>query len=162
MKKIIALLAVTASTIFISACGQSPFDEKNVYHIIAKSAPRYVEVHGGSTDNGAGIQINDDMKTDTQKWLLSKDENGFYQIISKASGKCLELRSNMIQLADNTKANDQKWILLQDRQGFYLIVSRTTGQAFDLTGASVSAGTPIGAFWSHAADSQKWSIVEAN
>jgi endo-1,4-beta-xylanase len=161
MKKIMALLAVIASTLFISACGQSELDGEKAYRIIAKSAPRYIETRDGSAENGARIQINDNMKTDIQKWIFIKDENGFYQIISKVSGRCLQVSGDIIHLADNTKANEQKWILLQDRQGFYLIVSRITGQAFDLTGAGVAAGTPIGAFWAHAADSQKWSIIAA-
>ncbi len=161
MKNVLTLLAVMVSIILVSACGHAEFDGKKVYQIIAKSAPRYIDIRGNATDYDAGIQINDNAKTDTQKWLLIKDENNFYQIISKASGKCLEQNTDTIRLADSTQGNNQKWILLQDREGFYLIISRSTGLAFDLTGAAVAAGTPIGAYATHAADSQKWSIMEA-
>jgi hypothetical protein len=157
LKNILALILLVA---FLNSCSDSGLDAKSTYHIIAKPAPRWIDIRVSTSDAASTIHINNNTKSDTQKWFFIKDENGFYQIVSKDSGKCLELTKNVIHLADINNSNLQKWILLKDREGYYLIISRATGLVFDLTGASVSVGTPVGAYMSHADASQKWSIVE--
>jgi Ricin-type beta-trefoil lectin domain len=162
MKITIRLVTVLVMTVFLAACGDTDFSAKKTYQIIAKPAPRWIEVIDAASHNSSAIHINENNNSDNQKWFFIRDENGFYRIVSKSLGKCLEVKSNFIQLADIHDGHQQKWILLKDREGYYLIISRTTGQVFDLTGASVSAGTPVGLFMSHADVSQKWSIIEAD
>lgn len=161
MKKSMTLLASLALASLLASCGQPQLSPKKTYQIIAKAAPRCIEVKGNPSEVGSTLQLAENMGTDIQKWFFIQDENGFYQIVSKASGKCLEVSNSVIRLADNLRQNQQKWIVLRDREGYTVIISRTTAMAFDLTGGQVAAGTPVGAYWTHAAATQKWSIVAA-
>jgi len=87
------------------------------------------------------------------------------QIISKNSGKCLDVSG----VATNNGANvqqwdchggaNQLWTLTDKGDGFYLIAARHSGRCLDVEGYGKGNGTNVSQYDCHGGTNQLWSII---
>jgi hypothetical protein len=49
------------------------------------------DVHGGSTANGAKIELQDFDNSSSQQWKAVPEGGGVYHLVNRNSGKCLDV-----------------------------------------------------------------------
>ena len=119
------------------------------YEITSKVASNMLlDVSGGSSNDGANVQIWADANEKQQKFELTYLENGSYKIVCKRSGKALTVSetgtlysSNVYQSTYYQKAN-QMWRIEKNNNDYY-IVSEYNGRYLDVAGGSTENGTNI-------------------
>jgi GH43 family beta-xylosidase len=95
-------------------------------------------------------------------------ENGIYQIVSKASGKLLDVAGVSQHLGANVHqwefANvpSQRWIIQALPDGNYTINSCSGGLSMDVAGGSSEDGANIGMWAPNGTDAQMWRIEKNN
>lgn len=127
-------------------------------------APFVLDVAGGSKDSGANVQIYESNNTDAQKWKFSF-LNGYYTIISAASGKALDVSganradgANVQQYQPNG-TDAQLWKLVAHGNDVYTIVSKLDSSfALDVSGASASNGANVQIYRDNRTNAQQWYI----
>jgi hypothetical protein len=78
-----------------------------------------LDLDGGGADNGANILQWGWHGGDNQRWYLQPDGEGYYTIISVASGRAIDVEGNSMENGANLlqwdlHGNDnQKWSLVQ-------------------------------------------------
>ena len=91
---------------------------------------KFLDIEGGSTSEGAKLQIWDSAKVPQQKFTLKYVGDGFYKIISKKSGKVLtvqdteNIQSSQVIQAEDKDLDTQKWILQKSSESVYHIISK--------------------------------------
>jgi len=132
--------------------------------IVSKATGKVLDVVGGSTANGAGIQEYDILNSANQKWSLVATSGGNYAIMNLQSGKVLDVTGGstqvgaLIQQWDYLGSANQQWSIVPVENGFYEILNVGTGKALDVPGGNSVSGTPIHQ-WDYAGtDNQKWSL----
>lgn len=107
-----------------------------------------------------------------QRLLKSKDTDliGYYHIIAKHSGKCLDVAGwgqengvNVQQWDINPHGDNQKWMLVRAEDGYYYILAKHSGKCLDVTEWSQQDGANVYQ-WTLMAennDNQKWKLKEA-
>ena len=130
------------------------------YEITSKIASNMLlDVSGGSTNDGANVQIWADANEKQQKFEISYLGNGSYKIICIKSGKALTVSqtgtaysSNVYQSTYNEKSN-QKWRIEKNNNEYY-IVSEYNGRYLDVAGGSSENGTNIRVYIPNFSNSQ--------
>jgi hypothetical protein len=104
----------------------------------------------------------------TKIGLETSDTASEYEIVSRHSGKCLDVsyastdaRASVIQWICHGGAN-QQWRLEPAGNGFYRIVARHSGQVLDVYGGLVDDVTPVIQFPWHGGDNQLWTLEPAS
>ncbi len=111
-----------------------------------------LDVSGGSSENGAKVQLWTCNGTNAQKWTL---EDG---ALVTPSGKCLDAagfrsaNGTPVQIWDCHGGDNQKWRLEGDH------IVGIGGKCLDASGASSADGTSIILWDCHGGDNQKWSF----
>lgn len=104
----------------------------------------------GSTSDSSGIWIWDcGSSNQNQAWTLNSVGNGYYQLVNKTSGKCLDntggssADGNHLQeyscIANNV---NQAWSFSSLGNGYYTIINQGTGKCVDNSGGGSSNGNP--------------------
>ena len=132
----------------------------------------YLDVENGSTGNNANIQQWSYNGCDAQKFRIVSDGNGYYHILTGASGytKCVDVAggksadgTNILQYTYKGSVNQQFKIELQS-DGSYAILTRASGckSGLDVYDWSTEAGGNVNQwnFWGGAC--QKWILEPAN
>lgn len=87
-----------------------------------------IDDDASATDEGAIIEIWDYNANTDQKWNITYLYNGYYKIISKASGKALtapaSTNASITQTID-TGANNQQWLVTKNTDKTYTIAPRS-------------------------------------
>jgi Tol biopolymer transport system component len=98
----------------------------------------------------------------------TSDTTGIYEIVSRNSGKCLDVygaspyaRASVIQWICHGGAN-QQWQLEPVSDGAVRIIAHHSGQVLDVYGGLVDDVTPIIQFPWHGGDNQRWTIEPAS
>ena len=90
------------------------YDESNGYYsIINPTTKLSVDVKGAKTDNSTHTQVYPAHDRCNQDWLFEEDEEGYYVIISRCSGKVLDasLSSSFVNIFTRHDGDNQKWKL---------------------------------------------------
>jgi lipoprotein-anchoring transpeptidase ErfK/SrfK len=97
------------------------------YYIVKSTGGLALDVSGGSTSNGANVQLYKSNNTDAQKWELKKGSDGYYTFLSPKSKKALDITSGStasganIQIYTSNSTAAQKWKIVPAGDGnFYL------------------------------------------
>ena len=106
-----------------------------------------LDVSGGSTADGANVQLYDANGTKAQKFTLTWNADAHsYAITNVNSGKKLTVAgnskasgANLVQSSDNG-SDGQGWYIVQNG-GSYSIISALSGMAVDICGAASANGT---------------------
>ncbi len=108
---------------------------------------RVLDISGGSTAAGVGLDVWSSNGTAAQHFTLTKDALGYYTVTNVGSGKVLDVKGNGIANGtevwqyDSNGTNAQKWALRSNSDGTVTLVSKTSGKVLDLTGGSSYDGT---------------------
>lgn len=60
---------------------------------VIKNRGKALDVYGGSTNNGANVQLWDDNQSGAQKWNVTVDSDGYITLVNLESGKALDVSS---------------------------------------------------------------------
>lgn len=66
-------------------------NEKKSYIIMAAHSNKVLDVNGASQFNGANVDQYESNNTNAQRWIISKTEDGYYNIISKCNELSLDI-----------------------------------------------------------------------
>lgn len=123
-----------------------------------------MDVYGDWQENGANIQIYNDNDQDNQRFYIVHYQNGWYAIISKSSGKAIdvtgaEARSGVnVQLYDLHWGDAQLWRFIDIGDGYYYIQNKL-GYYLDVCGGSDKNETNVIVYNQNNSTNQKWKII---
>lgn len=141
--------------------------EDGIYKInTALNANSYLDIAEGSNKNSANLQIWSKNTLQQQKFQITYQSQGYYEIKSVNSAKVLDVAggsdkngTNVRQYeANNTES--QKWILQDAGNGYYYIMSRGAEAYLDVAGASSRDGTNVQIYAGNQTNSQKFRFEE--
>lgn len=141
--------------------------EDGVYYLKNTYSGKYLDVSGASADNGANIQQWSYNGSDAQKFRIVSDGNGYYSILTGASGytKAIDVDSwstdngtNIIQWAYH--GGDCQKFSLENVNGAYVIQTKVTdsGKCLDVEGPSTSDGANVHQWDCYGASNQTWIL----
>lgn len=136
------------------------------YYIATALNTNYVlDLTGGSSSNGANIQLYKNAFIDNQSFNVKYLGNGYYEISSVKSGKMLDVASagkkngTNVQQYTRNNSDAQKWTIKDAGNGYYYIVSKCNGLNLDVSGAKVANKTNIQMYTNNASNAQKWKFI---
>ena len=169
-----------------SADGTTPQDAESVEDLAAKNkgtlsggttyvfacsnASRKVwDVAGGSSSNGANVQMYNSNMTKAQRWLVHEDENGFLTFENIGSGLVLDVSGGIAEsgrnvqqyVANGTRA--QKWIAVKDTDGGLAIHSALNfDYVLDIAGGSSADGANVQLYKANQTAAQLFFAIDSN
>lgn len=138
-----------------------------VYTLTPKCAPgARLDVQYGSTDNEANIQIYENNNTAAQKFILTRLNDGTYEIRSKVSDKAVDVQNGSKDCGTNVwqyypnSTDAQRWILKYAENGYYYIVPKLNANlCLDVSNAANSNGTNVQVWAANQTNAQKWKLT---
>lgn len=123
----------------------------------------YYRIHNASSQKCADLTVGGDALcgntysdgTESQHWSIEPVDEGYYQIINRASGRAISdpaayiggsyQKESQLALADvNASDRRQHWqFVAMPTGGVYAIANRTTGLAWNNSGGSTAEGNPF-------------------
>ncbi|MCR5700011.1 MAG: RICIN domain-containing protein [Candidatus Saccharibacteria bacterium] len=133
----------------------------------AKSDKTAIDISGGSHNarNGSNVQIYRNNYTAAQRWYIEKDNNDYYTIKNKQSGKVLDVEGASVKSTANVRVYTgnntcaQKWRILKSGDN-YTFISACSHKVLDLAGGSIDNGTNIRIYTPNNTVAQKWNFSE--
>ncbi len=127
---------------------------------------KVLDMTGGSTANGARLQIWDSNMTEAQAFRFTyDDETGLYSIVSVKSGKALDAtdgkcsNGTAVQQWGSNGTMAQRWAVLRDSGGLSIRSALDESQALDVANASASNGAKLQLYASNGTAAQLFSLV---
>lgn len=127
---------------------------------------KVLDMTGGSTANGARLQIWDSNMTEAQVFRFTyDDETGLYSIVSVKSGKALDAtdgkcsNGTAVQQWGSNGTMAQRWAVLRDSGGLSIRSALDESQALDVANASASNGAKLQLYASNGTAAQRFSLV---
>ena len=151
----------------LGSSGTSVEVSNGTYYIYsALASNKVVDIDGGSTADGANVQLFEANGTNAQMFTITKQSNGYYQI-KNLDGKVLDVyggekRSGaiVIQWSWNSGAN-QQWRFISAGDGYFYI-QNALGYYLDVNGGGTANGTNIQVYEGNSTNAQKWKLVSIN
>lgn len=133
---------------------------------------KVLDLRGGSTRNGANVQVYADNGTAAQRFRISGTSiaiaNGTYTIrMAKKSSTVLDVRSGSssnganVQVYASNNSGAQKWNLKRYSNGTYSIINARSGRALDVYGGKAANGRNVQQYTSNGSAAQRWRIEYA-
>ncbi len=130
----------------------------------ALNSQKVLDVAGGSTSNGANVQLYTGNSSNAQRFNVTHLGNGYYTIQCVQSKKVLDVAgaskengANVQQYAGNN-SDAQKWLIKKEKSGYYSIVSKCNGLYIDIAGASTANGTNVQMYKGNGTKSQLFAF----
>ena len=131
---------------------------------MAPRANSVLDVSGGSSADGANVQIWQNNDTGAQKWNFSRNVDGSYTIVNAASGKALDVKdaaassgTNIQQWSRNGSAA-QRWYIEYVSGGFRLSSALNTAFVIDVSGGNAANGTNVALYASNDSKAQRFTF----
>ncbi len=131
---------------------------------MASRANSVLDVYGGSSADGANVQIWQNNDTGAQKWNFSRNGDGSYTIVNAASGKALDVKdaaassgTNIQQWSRNGSAA-QRWYIEYVSGGFRLSSALNTAFVIDVSGGNAANGTNVALYASNDSKAQRFTF----
>lgn len=131
---------------------------------MASRANSVLDVSGGSSADGANMQIWQNNDTGAQKWNFSRNVDGSYTIVNAASGKALDVKdaaassgTNIQQWSRNGSAA-QRWYIEYVSGGFRLSSALNTAFVIDVSGGNAANGTNVALYASNDSKAQRFTF----
>lgn len=144
---------------------QSPSTNfSGTYEIANKKSGRILDVNGGSTANGAKVQIWGDSNGANQRWVVTHVSNGYYSIVNQASGKALDVyngsTADSAVISQYTYYGNPQQLFRFDYMGggYYRIIAKNSGKAVVTLNGGTADGTQIIQYSWNGSDDQRWSM----
>lgn len=174
MKKIRAFLAammmLTAMSASMAAETTAAAAEQlldGTYVIRNVNSGIYLNVSGGSTENGTNVQQwGTDAAHGYDTWMLESDGDGYYRIYSMVGGgrKCLLNAGDgtsdaNVCIYENTGKDEQLFRLSANADGSFKIVSKASEKAVEVINAETAAGANVQQWEINGASCQDWELI---
>lgn len=131
---------------------------------MASRANSVLDVYGGSSADGANVQIWQNNDTGAQKWNFSRNGDGSYTIVNAASGKALDVKdaaassgTNIQQWSRNGSAA-QRWYIEYVSGGFRLSSALNAAFVIDVSGGNAANGTNVALYASNDSKAQRFTF----
>lgn len=131
---------------------------------MASRANSVLDVSGGSSADGANVQIWQNNDTGAQKWNFTRNVDGSYTIVNAASGKALDVKdaaassgTNIQQWSRNGSAA-QRWYIEYVSGGFRLSSALNTAFVIDVSGGNAANGTNVALYASNDSKAQRFTF----
>lgn len=144
---------------------------EGIYYIQNKFSGLYLDIENGSSVNGANVRQWEYNGSDAQKFKFVSLGDGYYYILTGASGykSCVDVDSGSAKDGTNILQWEywggemQKYRVVQQPDGSYAILTKASNgkSAIDLYDWSKSAGGNINEWNFWGGDCQKWNLIEA-
>ena len=126
---------------------------------------KVMDISGGiyNANNGTNVQIYKNNKTTAQRWFIERDDDGYYTVKNKQSGKVLDLASGNtkngtnVRIYASNKTCAQKWRIMKSGEK-YIFISACSHKVLDLASGSTNNGTNIQLYSPNKTDAQKWYL----
>lgn len=136
---------------------------EGVYAIGLSASERQVaDVSGGSSVNGANVQVYTTNATSAQRWYITEDSEGYLTIQNVGSGKVLDVSGGTAANGTNVqqyKANStaaQKWVAVENADGTVTLHSALSKNlVLDISAGNTASGTNIQVYESNNTAAQK-------
>lgn len=157
-------VAIATLGLGFTACGaedpdswseeQSSIDQEVVqtgvtYNLVGVDSNKCVEISGGSSANGALVQIATCNGTPRQQFRFESMGSGYHRIRNVGSNRCIDIEGASTQngaraLQWDCHSNPNQQFLANDRGNtIHELVARHSGQALDVNGRGTADGTPV-------------------
>lgn len=129
----------------------------------AKNTNFAVDIAGGSSANGANVQLYQANKTAAQMFDLYYSGNGWYRIENVKSGKVLDVAGGSKRAGTNVQqyrwngTAAQLWKIIGNANGTYTFLNKN-GCVLDLSGAIIANRRNIQAYTDNKTVAQQWII----
>lgn len=176
----------SSTTAVESADGTTPQDAESVEDLAVKnkgmlsdgatyvfacsnSSRKVWDVAGGSSSNGANVQMYNSNMTKAQRWVVHEDENGFLTFENTGSGLVLDVSGGIAEsgrnvqqyVANGTRA--QKWIAVKDADGGLTIHSALNfDYVLDIAGGSSADGANVQLYKANQTAAQLFFAIDSN
>lgn len=140
------------------------------YVFACSNASRKVwDVAGGSSSNGANVQMYNSNMTKAQRWLVHEDEKGVLTFENTGSGLVLDVSGGIAEsgrnvqqyVANGTRA--QKWIAVKDADGGLTIHSVLNfDYVLDIAGGSSANGANVQLYMANQTAAQLFFAIDSN
>ena len=124
-----------------------------------------MDVAGGSSNNGANVQVYSSNGSYAQRWWVRSAGNGWYTITSCCSAKLLDVQNAStaaganVQQYQNNGSNAQKWKFVMGEKGIQIVSA--LGNVVDVKNASGKSGANVQVWSKNSSDAQQWRIYTA-
>lgn len=140
-----------------------PLVDEGFYRISSSVDPSFaLEVAWGSGANGANVQLYTDNGTASQKWLVKKTGDGWYNIVAACSAKALDISggsavsgTNVVQYESNG-TDAQKWTFAMGENGMEIISK--LGTALDVKDGLAFDGANVQSYARNGNRAQQWHL----
>ena len=141
-----------------------------VYAIVGTPVSKRMtlDVSGGSSSNGANVQIYSSNATNAQRWRISHDDKGYATLQCVESGKVLDVKGASGQSGTNVQqytangTDAQKWIIIPNGDGTYRVQSALWPErVLDITNGKMANKTNVQLYTFNGTDAQSFSFISA-
>ncbi|MEG1446270.1 MAG: RICIN domain-containing protein [Ruthenibacterium sp.] len=137
----------------------------NTYYTIATKDGHVLEVAGLSHEKGAGAQLWENAKGDSQTWLAVEVSDGIYKLQNKLSGKVLDVIAEganngaWLHQWEYIGKDNQLWSFEEAGNG-YKIKSKLSGKVLDVVGGKAGNGVHVQIWEDIGGENQIWKMTE--
>ena len=137
------------------------------YEIVNRNSRKCLEVGGGSSADGAGVNQWQCLGTAHQRWELESDPGGGYRIMNLDSGKCLDVAAfseadgGVIHQWTCTGETNQAWWIESAGSGYFTIRSVFSEKDMEIGGFGAANGATANQWTYLEGPNQEWIIRPA-
>ncbi len=137
------------------------------YHIVSALDPqKCLDIAGGSSKDGANLQIASSVGQENQVFTVTYGRDGFYKIIRKSSGKSLDVsngdtlrETNVQQWTYVSNSDAQQWCIKATSDGMYTLQARCSGFFLDVQGGVANEYQNVWQWDGNGTNGQKWRFI---
>ncbi|MBR0403202.1 RICIN domain-containing protein [Candidatus Saccharibacteria bacterium] len=125
-----------------------------------------IDIAGGSTSNGANVQLFSRNFTNAQVMHLTRLPDGFYSITNPQANKAFDVRDGStanganIQIWGFSNTCPQRWAIESKPNGFYVIRNACSGNVIDVSGGAITtSGANIQSHMYNGTNAQMWMFL---
>ncbi|MEV1015135.1 RICIN domain-containing protein [Micromonospora sp. NPDC049801] len=132
------------------------------YRLDARHSGKTMTVQAPAADNGTRIAQYPYTGSPAQQWQFQDAGSGYWRIVSKNSGKCLDIvgastadNADLIQYTCGTGTNQQFQMITNG--SYFQLRARHSGKCLDVPAASTTDGTIIKQYTCNNGTNQQWT-----
>ena len=138
------------------------------YYTITNASGRVIEGMD-SKENGAAVQLANDMHKPTQEWAFLRVGEGVYRVRNRGTGKMLDLMmggtadGTWLHQWEDANCSSQMWIVEPTNDGRVKIKAQmASGKCIDVVGISGDMGARLQIWQDVNGENQLWKISEVS
>ncbi|MDO5480788.1 MAG: RICIN domain-containing protein [Candidatus Saccharibacteria bacterium] len=145
-------------------------EDRGMYEFVSKvNDSSALDVAGGTTKNGANIQLYHSNGTGAQRFKAVQLNNGYYVLVNAnslntADEKVLDVAGGSTKNGANVQQYEwngtpaQQWKIIDNGDGTVSLMSRANGKYLDVAGAGAKDGTNVQIYDGNGTKAQKFTV----